>query len=184
MRLTTRTSLALRTLMFCAVNEGRIVRKHEVAERCNASENHLAQVINGLAHAGFVTTLRGRKGGLTLSRPMDRIGVGDVARTFEGQVPLADCFATNRAECPLAPACRLRHALADAVEAFYASLDKLTIADLVGDNAALADILVLPAPDTSGPDTSAPGTSGRAAPARQPAAQGTRIDCGRNALAL
>ncbi len=54
MRLTTRTNLAMRTLMFCAVNPGRIVRKHEVAEACGASENHLAQVIHLLARQNFL----------------------------------------------------------------------------------------------------------------------------------
>lgn len=146
MRLTTRTDLALRTLMFCAMNPDRIVRKHEVAERCNVSENHLAQVINGLAHKGFVTTLRGRNGGLTLARPKEQIGVGTVARAFEGGVPVADCFATSRAACPLSPACRLRNALARAVEAFYATLDTLTIADLVDDNEALQMVLAMPGP--------------------------------------
>ena len=63
MRLTTRTNLAMRTLMFCAVNPDRIVRKHEVAEPCGASENHLAQVIHLLARKGYIRTQRGRSGG-------------------------------------------------------------------------------------------------------------------------
>ena len=145
MRLTTRTDLALRTLMFCALNPDRIVRKHEVAERCNVSENHLAQVINGLAHKGFVTTLRGRNGGLTLARPKEEIGVGAVARAFEGGVP-AECFAASRTSCPLAPSCRLRDALARAVAAFYESLDELSIADLVDCNVGLEAVLALPEP--------------------------------------
>ena len=37
MRLTTRTNLALRTLMVCAVNPDRIIRKSDVAEAINAS---------------------------------------------------------------------------------------------------------------------------------------------------
>lgn len=146
MRLTTRTDLALRTLMFCALNPDRIVRKHEVAERCNVSENHLAQVINGLSHKGFVTTLRGRNGGLTLARPKEEIGVGTVTRAFEGGVPMAECFANSRAECPLAPSCRLRDALARAVAAFYDSLDGLTIADLVDCNEGLEATLAMPGP--------------------------------------
>ncbi len=146
MRLTTRTDLALRTLMFCALNPSRIVRKHEVAERCNVSENHLAQVINGLARKGFVTTIRGRNGGLTLARPMQEIGVGAVARAFEGGVPVAQCFAASRAACPLAPSCRLRDALARAVAAFYASLDALTISDLVSCNDGLQQLLEMPEP--------------------------------------
>lgn len=144
MRLTTRTSLALRALMCCAVNDGRIVRKQDIAQRCQVSENHLAQVINGLAHAGFLETLRGRRGGMRLARPMGEISVGAVARAFEGVLPLAECFAPGReGNCPLYPACRLRNALGRAVEAFYASLDELTIADLVDTNDELHGILGL-----------------------------------------
>lgn len=144
MRLTTRTNLALRALMFCAVNDGRVVRKHEMADLCNVSENHLAQVINGLSRKGYVTTLRGRNGGLKLARPQTEINVGRVARDFEGGVPLAECFAAGRNTCPIAKACRLRGALAKAVAAFYQSLDDLTLADLVDCNTSLHDILGLP----------------------------------------
>lgn len=143
MRLTTRTNLALRTLMFCAVNDGRTVRKHEVAEAVNASENHLAQVINRLGQEGFLETVRGRHGGLRLGRPMERISVGEVFRRFEGVVPLAECFAGGADTCPLRGACRLKGALHAAVEAFYGSLDTLTIADLVDCNDGLRRILEL-----------------------------------------
>lgn len=180
MRLTTRTSLALRTLMFCAVNDGRIVRKHEIAERCNVSENHLAQVINGLGHAGFVTTLRGRRGGLQLARPMDMIGVGEVARAFEGKLPLAECFAEGENTCPLAPACRLRNALARAVEAFYSALDGLTIKDLVSSNDELHGILELPAPDLrltcpGAPPRSGAKLAGRPSPTQAPTSATTQV---------
>ena len=53
MRITKRTNLAIRVLMFCGVNQGRLVTKAEIAERCNTSENHLAQVINQLGQMGF-----------------------------------------------------------------------------------------------------------------------------------
>ena len=46
MRLTKRTNISMRVLMYCAAHEGRLVTKSEIAECCNASENHLAQVIN------------------------------------------------------------------------------------------------------------------------------------------
>jgi len=144
MRLTTRTDLALRTLMFCAVNDGRIVRKQEVAAICKVSENHLAQVINGLARKGFVTTLRGRNGGLKLAAPMAEISVGAVARAFEGPIPVAECFASSGTKCPIKISCRLRVALASAMEAFYASLDGLTIGDLVEGNDGLQTVLTLP----------------------------------------
>lgn len=141
MRLTTRTNLAMRTLMFCAVNDGRVVRKHEMAEACNVSENHLAQVIHLLAQKGFLRTLRGRSGGMMLGRAMEEIGVGEVIRAFEAALPFTECFAGVQNNCPLAACCRLKCALGEAVEAFYASLDRLTLRDMVAGNPGLAGLL-------------------------------------------
>ena len=144
MRLTTRTNLAMRTLMFCAINPERIVRKHEIAEACNASENHLAQVVNTLAQRGFIETQRGRAGGLRLARPMEEIGVGEVLRAFESVLPFAECFEPATNTCPLHEACLFRTALGKALEAFYASMDSHSLADLVADNSALEHLLRLP----------------------------------------
>lgn len=144
MRLTIRTNLAMRTLMFCAVNSGRIVRKHDIAHACNASENHLAQVVNTLAQRGFIETQRGRAGGLRLARPMSEIGVGEVLRAFEAALPFAECFDPEANTCPLSGACLFREALKSALEAFYGAMDDWTLADLVADNAALENLLALP----------------------------------------
>lgn len=144
MRLTTRTNLAMRVLMFCAVNPDRIVRKHDIAEACNASENHLAQVINTLAQKGFLETQRGRSGGMQLARPDTEIGVGDVLRTFEAGLPFAECFDSESNTCPLRNACLFRDALKDALEAFYSALDRKTLHDLVEENTALESMLTLP----------------------------------------
>ena len=141
MRLTTRTNLAMRTLMFSAVNRDRLVRKHDVAVACNASENHLALVIHMLSQAGFIETTRGRHGGIRLSRPPEEIAVGAVFRFFESDVPFAECFDTEGNQCPITDCCRLREALVAALEAFYASLDRMTVADLTRENRALEELL-------------------------------------------
>lgn len=141
MRLTTRTNLAMRTLMFCAANPGRIVRKQEVAETCNASENHLAQVIHLLAQKGFLKTVRGRAGGLMLGRRADDIRVGEVFRAFEAVLPFAECFAGAENNCPLVGACRLKCVLAEALDAFYAKLDAVSITDLMQGNTELQGLL-------------------------------------------
>ena len=141
MRLTTRTNLAMRTLMFCAVNPDRIVRKSEVAAACNASENHLAQVIHLLAQRGYLKTVRGRSGGLTLGQPAQSITVGAIFRSFEACLPFTECFSEAENTCPLTTACRLKGILSDALEAFYTALDRVTLAQLVTGNAPLAAML-------------------------------------------
>lgn len=143
MRLTMRTNLAMRTLMFCAVNGGRTVRKSEIAIACNASENHLGLVINQLGQHGFLQTLRGRAGGIRLARAPEAISVGDVIRVFESCLPFAECFEGAENECPLKGCCKLRGLLGTALEAFYATLDPVSLADLTQDNAGLCQILAL-----------------------------------------
>lgn len=142
MRLTTRTNLALRTLMVCAVNPDKIVRKSDVATALDASENHLAQVVNQLGQTGFITTLRGRHGGFVLARPASEISVGTVFRTFEADLPFMECFSPNNT-CPLKDVCRMSNHLLRAIEAFYASLDPVSLADLTDCNQGMETILML-----------------------------------------
>lgn len=141
MRITKRTNIAMRVLMFCGVNQDRLVTKSEIAKLCNTSESHLAQVINQLGQLGYLDTHRGRNGGIRLAREMAQIVIGDVFRTLEADAPLTECFADVDNTCPLIGACRLRHAIADAAEAFYARLDTITLDSLVCNNPALFELL-------------------------------------------
>ena len=140
MRLTTKTNLALRTLMFCAVNKDILVRKQDAAKAINASENHLAQVINKLSQEGFITTLRGRHGGFHLAHAADVISVGAVFRAFESGLPIIECFS-DKNTCPLKAHCGMRPHLSRAVDAFYSALDDLYLSELVSCNAGLEVLL-------------------------------------------
>ena len=141
MRITKRTNIAIRLLMYCAANPDRLVTKAEIASCCNISENHLAQVINQLSQLDFLATQRGRNGGMSLARSANEIRIGDVFRHIEGGLPLAECFADADNTCPLSSACRLKVALADAAAAFYASLDNITLDSLICDNLDLMKLL-------------------------------------------
>ncbi|MGR3623459.1 RrF2 family transcriptional regulator [Pseudophaeobacter sp.] len=141
MRITKRTNIAVRLLMYCAANADRLVTKAEIAECCNISENHLAQVINQLSQLGYLHTQRGRNGGMSLGRAPTDIQIGDVFRHVEGALPMVECFADADNTCPLSDACRLKEALSKAAQAFYASLDDITLESLVCDNFDLMRIL-------------------------------------------
>ena len=101
----------------------------------------MAQVVNQLSQLGYVTTQRGRNGGLILSRDPKEIVIGDVFRDVEGDLPMVECFADVDNTCPLTNACRLREALSRAAESFYAALDDVTLESLTCDNVELEKIL-------------------------------------------
>jgi len=143
MRLTTRTNIAARLLMACAVNDTALLPTAMIAERCNASKNHLLQVVNLLQANGFIIATRGRNGGIRLARPMEQIIIGELFRVFESRTPFAECFDAQTNTCPLIATCRLRSYIERAVEAFFRELDSITLADLVQGNCGLQTLLAM-----------------------------------------
>ncbi|MDA5555388.1 RrF2 family transcriptional regulator [Shimia sp. MMG029] len=131
MRITKRTNIAMCVLMYCAANPNRLVTKHEIAAECNASENHLAQVIHKLALLGFLETQRGRSGGVRLAHKQEDICIGEIFRAIEGPFPVEECCAGTEIGCDHAATERLQDILREAAEAFYTRLDQVTLAALM-----------------------------------------------------
>ncbi|HEX5566895.1 MAG TPA: Rrf2 family transcriptional regulator, partial [Streptomyces sp.] len=103
----------------------------QVAESVAASYAHVSKVVSRLQRLGVLETRRGRGGGLELTSRGRDASVGWLVRQLEGVGDVAGCEEPS-APCPLRSACRLRLALREAQEAFYAALDPLTVGDLVG----------------------------------------------------
>lgn len=101
-----------------------------LAEQLQVRYSHATKVVAWLQKAGIVETRRGRSGGLWLTDQGKQASVGAIVRELEGDREVVDCDAAAN-PCPLRGACRLRWALRDAQEAFFASLDPIHVADLV-----------------------------------------------------
>lgn len=143
MQLTTYTDYALRVLMYLGVESERLVTVQEIAERYGISRNHLMKVVQDLARAGFVESVRGRGGGLRLGRPAEEITLGAVVRHCEDGFALVQCLGEGGGRCVLSPSCRLRGVMGEALEAFLAVLERHTLADLVRRPAELRPLLAL-----------------------------------------
>ncbi|WP_405562962.1 RrF2 family transcriptional regulator [Streptomyces sp. NBC_01180] len=130
MRLTRFTDVALRVLMRLAVTEeGEAPATREVAAAMSVPYSHAAKIVARLQHLGLIEARRGRGGGLSLTGAGRSASIGGLVRELEGSGDVVEC--EGAAPCPLRSACLLRRALSRAQEAFYASLDPLTVADLV-----------------------------------------------------
>ena len=69
-----------------------------------------------------------------------------MVRETEGVAVLAECFGEDGGHCSIAGICRLRGVLGEAVKAFYAVLDRYTLADLVHNRQSLAKVLFIEQP--------------------------------------
>jgi Rrf2 family iron-responsive transcriptional regulator len=66
-----------------------------------------------------------------LGRPAEDISLFDVVRVTEENFVMAECFENDAADCPLIDSCALNAALREALGAFFAVLERHSIADLV-----------------------------------------------------
>jgi len=134
MRLSLFTDYSLRVLMFAAL-KGETFSLSEVAEAYGISRHHLVKVVNFLAKLGYLETRRGRGGGISLGMPPQDIRIGMVVRRTEDTPFIVECFDQQHNTCPINGSCRLKGALAQAESAFYETLDRHTLRDLVTDSA-------------------------------------------------
>lgn len=126
MRLTAHTDYALRILLHAALVEeqgGGSLSIADVAADHGISRNNAMKVVQQLAQAGLLQTVRGRSGGFRLGLPADQITLGTVIRLTEPCIALADCD-----NCILKGACGLTGMLHRATQAFLAALEGQTLA--------------------------------------------------------
>jgi Rrf2 family nitric oxide-sensitive transcriptional repressor len=143
MRLTYQTDYGLRLLMYLAVRDGETCRVADIAESYGISRNHLLKVALRLGKLGYVTTLRGRAGGIVLALPPEDINLGQVVRQMEDSLALVECMGAQGSKCIISPACKLRGVINKALNAFLSVFDTHTLADIVGNSDDLFDLLGL-----------------------------------------
>ena len=129
MKLTAFADFGLRTLLVLAASERPSWSSAELASQLQVSRDHLIKVIQRLADGGYVHTTRGAGGGVSLAREAGAIRLGQVLAWMEQEQALVECFRDDGGQCRLNPVCMLRGRLAGAERAFYAELDRDTLAD-------------------------------------------------------
>ena len=131
MRLTLQTDYALRVLMYVGVKGEALSTIPEIVAHFGISRGHLMKVVHRLGQLGYLETIRGARGGIRLARQAGQINVGSVIRDMEEELGVFGCLQGAVDYCRIEAACVLRSAARDATNAFLATFDKYTVADLI-----------------------------------------------------
>src|SRR5689334_14687018 len=142
MRHTRHADFALRVLMYLRVAPGRRGSIADIAAAHRISRNHLDKVVRRMSEAGLVATLRGRGGGVHLTRNPSTITVGDVMRAMEDDFAVVECLGPAR-YCQIAGVCGARSVFAGALNAYFAVLDGATLDDIAVNDHGLRGALGL-----------------------------------------
>lgn len=91
MNLSKAASLALHTMGLLAAHGQRRFTNQELAVGLQASEHHLAKVMQRLARAGLTDSVRGPQGGVQLGRPAQQITLLAIYEAVEGPMAPPGC---------------------------------------------------------------------------------------------
>ncbi|MFP3385755.1 RrF2 family transcriptional regulator [Tritonibacter sp. SIMBA_163] len=138
MKLNLTTDYALRILIFLASKPEELHSIETLSRIYRLPHSSLMKIVSELVRQGYVTSVRGRYGGIKLGQAASEINVGQVVRIMEESLEVANC-----AECVIQPQCGLRVVFAEAVNAFLSVLDRSTVADLIRNKADLVPLLTL-----------------------------------------
>lgn len=128
MQLTRFTDLGMRIVMLLATSQEGTPTTRQMAGQLNVSYTHATKVVARLAELGVVSARRGRGGGMAITELGRTSTVGWLARRLEGDDEVVQCVGDS--PCPLRAGCNLRGLLRSAQEAFYRTLDELSVGDL------------------------------------------------------
>lgn len=133
MQLTQFTDYGLRSLMYLSAHPDRLCSVREIAEHYGISRNHLVKIVHRLAQLGYITSSKGKGGGIRLAHKPETLRLGDLVLELEPNMELVECFNRKTNTCIFVGACILKHSLANANKAFLESLNKQTLADIAVD---------------------------------------------------
>ncbi len=150
MRVTLNADYSLRVLMYVATMRGERSTVQIIAERFDISRAHLTKIVHQLGLLGYITTIRGKNGGIRLLRDPSEIKIGDVVRSSEEELAVLGCLQ-GPGYCRIERVCILRGVFREAVTAFMTVLDGYSLADLIKPQAALSKLLGISAAGTNGP---------------------------------
>lgn len=132
MHLTRHTDFALRLLIHLGRQQpGSLLRISAISAEFSMPHSHLSKIVNRLSHLGYVKTLTGRNGGICLAEGAGNARLGSLVEQIEHNTLMIDC---QKPACPVIGQCTLPPKLREATRAFFDSLNRYTLADLIGES--------------------------------------------------
>ena len=131
MKVTKKGEYAMRAMVALALNYKKGLRQiQDIVHEEAIPEKFLEQILIVLKNAGFIQSKRGIGGGYFLSRPPDKISLGEVIRLIDGPLAPLDCVSSAHVNCPKETACGIRSVMLDVRNATAEILDRVTLTDV------------------------------------------------------
>ena len=134
MKISTKGRYGLTLMISLAKKEGQgYVSLKSIAEENNLSDLQLEQLVGTLRNAGLIRSVRGAKGGYSLTRNPKNITIKNIIDVVEGPISISDCIEKD-ANCDNLDKCATRVLwvkIRDAIDNIFSSV---TLQDIIDEH--------------------------------------------------
>ncbi len=92
LRISEAASIALHAMALLATEPDRLFSNREIASLLKVSEAHLSKVLQRLNKVGYVSSIRGTKGGFKLRNGNGNVVLGEVMAAIDGPISDSNCL--------------------------------------------------------------------------------------------
>jgi len=128
-RLSRKGEYALRTIFHLSVRNS-MCTTEEIARIQEVPQQFLKKIIQTLRVSGFISSAKGKSGGVTLSMPPEKITPWEIIEKIEGPLFLNDCLICN-GQCPRDEICSLHEMWVKCQDAIKDILNNQNFSNLV-----------------------------------------------------
>lgn len=130
MKLSTKGRYATRVLLDLALHqEEEPVPLRDIARRQQLSLRYLEHLVAPLIAGGMIRSTRGPKGGVSMARPPEEVGLDEVIQLLEGSLAPVECV-DNPEVCSRSDLCAVRDIWGEMKKAMEGVLRSTTLRDL------------------------------------------------------
>jgi len=117
-------------MVFLAKRKDKICPLKDISQKEGISFDYLEKIISKLEKTGLVKSKKGSRGGYFLAKSPQKVKIGEIIRTVEGDAPLVRCTAKS-GRCPMEKKCFAKKFWSKLQKSLNATLNSLTLADLI-----------------------------------------------------
>ncbi len=129
MKLSTRTRYGIRMLIELTRNYNKgVLKLNEIAKKENIAEKYLGQITIILKNNKIINSVRGVKGGFTLTKSPENFNLKDLVEILEGEINIVNC---KENECINYNDCITKNLWSEVSMAIKNTLSKYTLQDLI-----------------------------------------------------
>lgn len=125
------TDYSFRILMYLGNNPDKLSTVDELSSILGLSTHHVKKIVYKLSKNNYISSLKGRNGGIKLGMDPKDINLGKLLEITEDNLDILECFSIENNTCSLNNCCKLKPIINDALESFKLKFSEYTLADIL-----------------------------------------------------